>query len=165
MSRPLFRRVVALFSLALFVKMSIAQPPAPPVRPTFSPYLNLLRGGGSPALNYYGLVRPEQNLQQNLQGIQMNQATTSSNLKTVNDILAGNITPTGVASQFMNHGRYFLNQGTGGGGVGTVGAQRLGMGNATGNLQGMMGGPQQNTGFGGGGGLGAGGLGQFGPRR
>ena len=28
-------------------------------RPTFSPYLNLLRGG-SPVLNYYGLVRPEQ---------------------------------------------------------------------------------------------------------
>ena len=28
-------------------------------RPTISPYLNLLRQG-SPALNYYGLVRPEQ---------------------------------------------------------------------------------------------------------
>ena len=28
-------------------------------RPTVSPYLNLLRGG-SPVLNYYGLVRPEQ---------------------------------------------------------------------------------------------------------
>ena len=28
-------------------------------RPTFSPYLNLLRQG-NPALNYYGLVKPEQ---------------------------------------------------------------------------------------------------------
>ncbi len=28
-------------------------------RPAFSPYLNLLRGG-DPVLNYYGLVRPEQ---------------------------------------------------------------------------------------------------------
>src|SRR5262245_56181717 len=28
-------------------------------RPTFSPYLNLLRQG-DPVLNYYGLVRPEQ---------------------------------------------------------------------------------------------------------
>lgn len=28
-------------------------------RPAFSPYLNLLRGG-NPVLNYYGIVRPEQ---------------------------------------------------------------------------------------------------------
>jgi hypothetical protein len=31
----------------------------PTSRPTFSPYLNLLRGENSTLLNYYGLVRPE----------------------------------------------------------------------------------------------------------
>lgn len=31
----------------------------PTSRPTFSPYLNLLRGGNSTLFNYYGLVRPE----------------------------------------------------------------------------------------------------------
>ena len=30
----------------------------------FSPYLNLLRGGNSTLLNYYGLVRPEQEFRQ-----------------------------------------------------------------------------------------------------
>lgn len=28
-------------------------------RPAVSPYLNMLRGGSSPALNYYNLVRPQ----------------------------------------------------------------------------------------------------------
>src|SRR5438105_4099487 len=27
--------------------------------PGFSPYLNLLRGGSNPGINYYGIVRPE----------------------------------------------------------------------------------------------------------
>ena len=31
---------------------------------SFSPYLNLLRGGNSTLLNYYGLVRPEQEFRQ-----------------------------------------------------------------------------------------------------
>ena len=31
----------------------------PTSRPTFSPYLNLLRSGNSTMFNYYGLVRPE----------------------------------------------------------------------------------------------------------
>jgi hypothetical protein len=31
----------------------------PAFRPPVSPYLNLLNGGGSPAVNYYGIVRPE----------------------------------------------------------------------------------------------------------
>ena len=49
--------------------------------PTFSPYLNMFRGdGGGPALNYFGLVRPQQEfaqqnqqLGQGLQALQMQQ--------------------------------------------------------------------------------------------
>lgn len=48
--------------------------------PTFSPYLNMLRSNGGPALNYFGLVRPQletaqQNQQfgQNLEMLQMQQ--------------------------------------------------------------------------------------------
>lgn len=36
----------------------------PQSRPSFSPYLNLLRGGNSTLFNYYGLVRPEQDFRQ-----------------------------------------------------------------------------------------------------
>lgn len=43
----------------------------PASRPTFSPYLNLLRDG-NPVNNYYGLVRPQQDFQQNLDQVQRN---------------------------------------------------------------------------------------------
>jgi hypothetical protein len=44
---------------------AVAQSPMPPrfsppaSRPTFSPYLNMLDRNNSPALNYYGRVRPQ----------------------------------------------------------------------------------------------------------
>lgn len=39
------------------------QPPSGPVRsPTFSPYLNLLARGTNPAVNYFGIIRPYQQL-------------------------------------------------------------------------------------------------------
>lgn len=61
------RTLVAIAATMLFVGSARAQPnygtgryanPGTVGQPTFSPYLNLLRGG-NPALNYYGLVRPE----------------------------------------------------------------------------------------------------------
>jgi protein involved in polysaccharide export with SLBB domain len=39
-------------------------------RPALSPYLNLLRTGSSPVVNYYGLVRPQQQTQNALQALQ-----------------------------------------------------------------------------------------------
>lgn len=37
-------------------------------RPTFSPYLNMFRGGNGPVMNYFGMVRPQQEfLNQNRQ--------------------------------------------------------------------------------------------------
>jgi hypothetical protein len=40
---------------------SYTRPPtAPGYRPPVSPYLNILRPGGNPALNYYNLTRPQQ---------------------------------------------------------------------------------------------------------
>ncbi len=87
-------------------------PGSPPNRPTVSPYLNLLRSNGSPALNYYGLVRPEINNRQNLQAIQ---SATAANQRTIGDLLnGGELSATGVPTQFLNHGSYFMNQGNGG---------------------------------------------------
>lgn len=89
-----------------------AQVGSPPARPTASPYLNLLRPGASPAVNYYGLVRPEMNNRQNLQSLQ---SATAANQRTIGDLQnGGELSATGVPTQFLNHGSYFLNQGTGG---------------------------------------------------
>jgi len=79
----------------------LGQPP--PSTPTFSPYLNLLRRG-NPAVNYYGLVRPEQQwrnavgqLQQNVQGLDTAVAEGQA---------AGTLT-TGHATQFQNLSHFF----------------------------------------------------------
>ena len=94
---------------------SMAQGPpvgVPPARPTLSPYVNLLRSGSSPTLNYYGLVRPELNNRQNFQALQ---SATANNQRTIGDLQnGGELKATGFPTQFLNYGSYFLNQGSGG---------------------------------------------------
>ena len=121
----------AVFALAALIASGdgLQAQPGAPGRPAFSPYLNLLRPGGSPALNYYGLVRPEINTRQSVQSVQ---SSTVANQRSIGDILNGAELPaTGLTSQFLNHNAYFLNQGTGGrggarsgGGGGGGGARR-----------------------------------------
>ncbi len=112
---PTHRFVFAAAVALLLVGGAAAQPGGPaPVSPPFSPYLNLLRGGGSPALNYYGIVRPQQQSSQAIQGVQ---AGLTSNAATLNDLQNGGSLPaTGVAAGYLTHRGYFLTQGGGGGG-------------------------------------------------
>jgi len=132
--------VVVLSALAVLAISSpaIAQPAAPRISPpTVSPYLNLLRGNTSPTLNYYGLVRPEQQLRQSLQGVQ---STANSNQANINDLYSGGgLAPTGVPGQFLNHGSYFLTQ-TGGGGTGGGSSGMSRIGGAMGGAPGAAGG-------------------------
>src|SRR5687768_6759291 len=97
-----------------------AQPPVPgggySRPPAFSPYLNLLRGGGSPALNYYGIVRPQMQFRDAIQNL--------SNQVDLNQQAIGNLAATGNAlpttghpTQFMNLGGYFMSSGGGFGGA------------------------------------------------
>src|SRR5262245_24899907 len=78
--------------------------------PTFSPYLNLLRGGTSPAINYYGIVRPEITFGNSLYqlGLQQNvlQGQALGNQGT--ELAAFTQLPaTGHATGFMTQSRYF----------------------------------------------------------
>ncbi len=98
-----------------------AQPPGlpggpgvAPGGPTFSPYLNLLRRNTPAYLNYYGLVRPQLNFQQSIQGLQQGLASNqyqTQQLQSNEAELAG----TGHPSFFMNQSRYFMTNGAGGG--------------------------------------------------
>lgn len=100
-------------SIAAWSASEARAQPGAPSRPTVSPYLNLLRqGGGSPGLNYYGLVRPEVNNRQTAQALQ---SATAANQRTITDLLNGGELPvTGTASGFLTHGSYFMTQGSGG---------------------------------------------------
>jgi hypothetical protein len=91
-----------------------AQPPPPggarDPRPAFSPYLNLLRPGGSPVQNYYGLVRPEVQFRQSIQGLQ---GVVTANQQALAEARAdaSGLPATGHPVQFLNYGGYFLNGG------------------------------------------------------
>lgn len=73
--------------------------------PAFSPYLNITRGGNSAALNYYGIVRPQQNLAGALQNLQqqVNGAANSNEEAQSQGIVVG------TRVRFLNTGGYFQN--------------------------------------------------------
>ena len=87
---------------------------APPP-PGLSPYLNLMRGGASAGVNYYGLVRPQQYFQNSIAGLQ-NQVAGNLNPVTGGQADGSDLPGTGIPVQFMNHQAFFMNIG----GFGTV---------------------------------------------
>jgi hypothetical protein len=99
--------VVAL-GLSVTASDARAQAPgAPP--PPYSPYLNLVRPGVNPAINYYGLVRPQQDFARSMQVIQGQLLNTQ---QAIADQASGDLT-TGHPTFFMNSGGYFMNMGPG----------------------------------------------------
>jgi hypothetical protein len=102
----------ASLALSLAASAARAQPGAISPRgvpgyttPPVSPYINLLRSGSSAAVNYYGIVRPEFQVQNALQNLQQ-QVTTLG--ETAGAETGPNTLPaTGHAVVFMNYSHYF----------------------------------------------------------
>src|SRR5262249_8648545 len=88
--------------------------PGGPTTPPYSPYLNLLRPG-NPAINYYGLVRPQFDFRQQIQGLQQLTAPATLEAQTANTLPT-----TGHPVQFLNYSHYF------GGAINRPGAVRPG---------------------------------------
>ena len=110
------------FVLAIVAQPTIGQPPfapgggqqnGPTTRPAVSPYLNILRSSGSAGTNLYGLVRPQQQNQTAIAGLQ-NQANQSAYSQYSIDPNA--IPTTGQQIGYMTHSTYFLNNARGGSG-------------------------------------------------
>jgi hypothetical protein len=118
--------VVAAGVLAVCASRGSAQQPAPGVpaasRPVFSPYLNLLRRDSSPAINYYGLVRPQLVTQGALQSLQ--QQVNSVRQMEAAGAAATDLPVTGQPVTFLNTGGYFLNNRVGVGPVSQVATTR-----------------------------------------
>jgi hypothetical protein len=127
MNRVLLVTAALVLTTGITAERATAQPPIPGgaagagsiQRPRFSPYLNLLRPGGSPALNYYGLVRPEQQFRQSIGSLQ---GSVAANQQAISGLQSGLEGPpaTGHSTQFLNYSGYFLNSGSGAaGGMGS----------------------------------------------
>jgi len=103
--------IALLFAGAADLPQASAQPQVPGggagSRPTFSPYLNLLGGGRSPGLNYLGIVRPQMQLNQQLNQLQqqltVQNATLNDGFESSQDVLL----PTGNVAVFNSTGGYF----------------------------------------------------------
>jgi hypothetical protein len=121
-------------------------------RPALSPYLNMLRPGSNPALNYYGLVRPQMNTAQNLQNLQQQvqqlDSTVLNQGMSTGQPSAGSFLTTGHPVAFLNYGTFFPMYGRGGRGGGGGGLGGIPVGGGVGLGAGGVGG-----------GLGAGGVG------
>jgi hypothetical protein len=98
--------------LAVLAGSALAQPPgigtgaSPPIsRPPVSPYLNLLRSGNSPGVNYYGLVRPQLEFRQSIQNLQQQSINTQSE---ISGLIDTTFPATGHRTTFLNTGGYFL---------------------------------------------------------
>ncbi len=105
------RLILAACIVSLSARASHAQRPGAPAgfgagagRPTISPYLNLANSG-DPAVNYYGLVRPQVAYNRAIQNLNsdLNYLESSS----TND----SPSQTGHRSSFMTQGGYFMNNG------------------------------------------------------
>ena len=73
-------------------------------RPTFSPYLNLLRSGNSTLFNYYGLVRPEIEFRATNQQFQSNFGRVDQQLRDTRREGAGSrLSESGHRVQFMSN--------------------------------------------------------------
>jgi hypothetical protein len=87
-------------------------------RPAVSPYLNLLRGGASPAFNYTTLVRPELDFRSSLGNLQ-NQ--TLLNQQAITGLAQGGPAGplvTGAQAGFQTHLQYFQTMTGGAAGLG-----------------------------------------------
>lgn len=91
-----------LYAQAPMAPQAPTRPYSPPV---FSPYLNLLNRG-NPAINYYGIVRPEVQDQQQLQTLQFGLARTNAEIEATT-ATPGLLPTTGHTVGFMTQARYF----------------------------------------------------------
>lgn len=105
------RELLTLCVLGLVVSTASAQPPGPPPPPpAFSPYLNLLRPGNSPGVNYYGLVRPQMEFRNNIQNLQQQVSNNRADISGLNNAV---IPTTGHTTSFLNTGGYYSGGGRG----------------------------------------------------
>ena len=84
-----------------------AQYVPPSGRPGYSPYLNLARPGVPPALNYFGLVRPELEFRRDVVGLQNQIGTLQQSLVSGTGTDPSAPLTTGHAATFMNLSHYY----------------------------------------------------------
>lgn len=111
--------LVALGLIALFPNWAAAQgafgrPGVSPFgQPNVSPFINLLRNNSPAYLNYYGLVRPEQNAIQNFNLLRQDVNLNRDLADSLEGQISSGLPVSGHSVYFLNTGGYFLSTGYG----------------------------------------------------
>jgi hypothetical protein len=98
-------------------------------RPTVSPYLNLLQRNTNPAINYYGIVRPEFQFRRTINQLASQVQEAQADINTGQ---AGAVFQTGHPVQFMNLSHFYAG---GQGQSGTTGRSGMGRTSTTSSYQ------------------------------
>jgi hypothetical protein len=105
------RQQLSLTALALVLGLASYAQAQPPSRyspgPAFSPYLNLFRQGTNPAINYYGIVRPEIDFRTSIQGLQQDVGALTAPPTGHDPGATQALPPTGHTPRFQNYGTYY----------------------------------------------------------
>jgi hypothetical protein len=104
---PLLAAILLLFAVGpVRAQLPYNRPQTSPFgQPAVSPYLNLLRQGTNPAINYYGIVRPQIDTQSSIMQLQQQMAVSAATGGTQDT--TGGVLFTGHPTQFMNLSHYF----------------------------------------------------------
>jgi hypothetical protein len=133
--KRLLLALLALVGMAAWVSPVLAQPSpfgpapfgqAPFGRPAVSPYINLARPGTNPAIEYYGIVRPQLGFYNTVQGLQQDvYGNQQAIIATGFGLGQGQMLPptTGVPANFMTQNRFFMTRGNGRLGAGAAPGQ------------------------------------------
>jgi hypothetical protein len=101
---------LALFGVIAITSAAAAQGAVPAPPSSAFNWLNLNRQGGSPAQNYYGIVRPNNMFQNGLMAVQQDYTNLS---QTYTNTDPNALRATGHAATFMNYSHYYPTLGKG----------------------------------------------------
>jgi hypothetical protein len=152
-----WRSLAAVLVVAAGMSSGVHAQMMGPYQPPISPYININRGGASPAVNYFNIVQPQLQFNEAIGQLEQQQGALGQAVSNQ----AGLGAATGHPTSFGNYSHYYRMRsgGMGGGGMGMGGMGGMGGGMGMGGMGGGMGG----MGMGGGmGGMGMGGMGMGG---
>lgn len=118
--------LVGLFGLGDWSRL-LAQPPVPVRPPTFTPFLGVMGRGAAGIGGYYGLYRPNLQLQQLQAEIAQNYQALANLQAAVTTMVSSGLPQTGRGAVYNNLGHWYPASRFGGAGGGMVTGPRYGM--------------------------------------
>lgn len=104
-----YHAMISFVLLGLLPALAMGQGRLPPrSNPAISPYLNLLRPENPPAINYYGLVKPQTEFRNNINQLDQRVTNEQQQLTQQDQQGASTLPPTGHAVGFQTQSRYFM---------------------------------------------------------